>query len=130
ELRIRRVWRPGVVLPHALGASLRTLRPRLRAELARLRNQVELPELTAGMDVESADSARHVVLANRKVSVNRRVADDDDVVDDDRGRAVGDLPAGGIDPDGAVRADLANGVPLFTRPCLTRRRRVADDERT
>ena len=58
--------------------------PRVRAELAGLRNQVELPELLAGVDVEAAHRARNVVLVQRVVAVDRRVADDDHVADDDR----------------------------------------------
>jgi hypothetical protein len=61
ERRIRRVRRPRVVLADALGIDLRSGFPRIRAVLTGLRNQVELPELFAGVDVEAADEAGYVV---------------------------------------------------------------------
>src|SRR4051812_45556664 len=51
ELGIGGVRRPCVVLPDPVTADLGALRPCLRPELARLRNEIELPELLPSVDV-------------------------------------------------------------------------------
>src|SRR5262245_13631382 len=83
EIRIRRVRRPRVVLAHAFRADLRSLLPRFRAELAGLRDQVESPELLAGLDVEPTDIAGQIADARRIVAVNVRAAHDEYVAVDD-----------------------------------------------
>ena len=83
EFRIGAVRRPRIVLADADRPDLRAVLPRFGAELTRLRNEIELPELLAGVHVEAADEARDVVQSQRVVAVNRRVADDDHVADDD-----------------------------------------------
>src|SRR5207253_81393 len=109
---------------------LRAVLPGFRARLSRLRDQVELPDLLAGVDVETPHEARNVVQANRKVAVHRRIADDDDVADDDRRRARCDLSVRRIDTDRSVGAGLRDWVPLLTRLGLSRRECLADLERT
>src|SRR6185312_717428 len=121
EIRIRGVRRPGVGLADADGADLRAVRPRVRAELAGLRNQIELPELLARVHVEAADEAGNVVQPQREIAVHRRVAYHDHAVDDDRRRAVGDLAVLGIDAHRAVGAGLGLGVPLLPRLGAPRR---------
>src|SRR5262249_19060949 len=85
KLWIRGVRRPRVVLADAWGARLRAILPRLGPELTRLRNQIEVPELFAGVHVETPDVSGNVAQVQRVVAVHRRVADDDDIADDDRG---------------------------------------------
>src|SRR5689334_15315198 len=126
QLGIGAVRRPGVVLPHAGAAELRAPLPRLRAELAWLWNEIELPPLLARMHVETADPSRQVVQAQRVVAVHRRVADDDHVIDDDRRRAVRDLPLCRIDAHGAVGPDLLHGIPLLARPSASASCRLAE----
>src|SRR6186997_1026106 len=129
EFRIRGVGRPRVVLADARRAVLRSVRPGLAAWLARLRNQVELPQLFAGLEVEPADEPRQVMHLDRVVAVNRRVADDDYVADDDRRAARGDKAVGRIDSDRAVRARLRHRIPFLARLRLARRVAVADHQR-
>ena len=128
EIRIRRVGRPRVVLADARRADLRAVLPRVGAELAGLRNQVELPQLLAGPDVEAANPAGQVPEPRRVVAVNVRAADDDDVADDDRRAAGGDLAERRIDADRAVGAGPRLRIPGLARLGLARRRGVADLE--
>ena len=129
EIRVRRVGRPRIILADAFRPDLGAVLPGLGAELAGLRDQVELPELLARADVEAADIPRKVPHADGVVAVNRRIADDDDVVDDDRRRARRDLTILRIDTDGAVRADAFLLVPCFSRLRLPVWPGVADLER-
>ena len=57
ELGISGVGRPRIVLADAVAADLRSVLPRVGAELTRLRNEIELPELLAGVNVEAANVA-------------------------------------------------------------------------
>src|SRR5207247_9910711 len=76
QVGIRGVRRPRVVLAYALGTDLRAVRPGVRAVLTGLRHEVELPELLAGVDVETADPTGIVADANGIVAVHVRVPDD------------------------------------------------------
>ena len=91
---------PGVVLP------------RLVAELAGPRDDVELPEVLAGAGVVAQDVARHVLDAGLVVALLGRVADDDDAVDDDRGRRAGDV----AQLAGDAEVGVVGAVPAQPRP--------------
>ena len=125
ELGVCGVRRPSVILPDAIAPDLRAPRPRLRAKLTRLWNQIELPQLLTRVDIESAYGAGNVMCANWEVAMHGRVADNYHVADDNCRRAVGDLALRRIDADCAVGADLLHRVPRLARTCLTRRRGVA-----
>src|SRR2546423_15264777 len=67
ELGVCGVRRPSVILPDAIAPDLRAPRPRLRAKLTRLWNQIELPQLLTRVDIESAYGAGHVMCADWEV---------------------------------------------------------------
>src|SRR5688572_27521887 len=128
ELRIRGERSPRVVFSDSFITDLRAAFPCFRAEFARLRHEVEEPELPAGADVEATDIPGDVANAYRVVAVDRRVGDDDHVVHDDRGRAVGDLAVLRIDADCAIGAGASLRVPLLAGTRGAIRRSIADDQ--
>ena len=130
QIGIGGVGRPRVVLAHAFGADLRAALPRIGAELAGLRHEIELPQLAPRAHVKAANEARNVVRANRVVAVDRRVTDDDHTVHHDRRRTGRDLPVGGVDADGTIRPNSLRGIPRFAGLRFARRCRIGDDQRT
>ena len=129
EVRIGGIRGPRIVLAHTFGAGCRAVRPGLRAELTRLRNEVELPHLLARADVEATDRAGNVPHAHRVVAVDRRVADHDHLAHHDRRRARTDLTVHRIDAHRAIGPDLLHRVPRLACLRLSRRRRVGNDQR-
>ena len=73
------------------GAPPRVVLPRLVAELARPRDDVELPQRLAGARVVAEDVAGDVLDARLVVALLVDVADDDHAVDDDRRRRRGQV---------------------------------------
>src|SRR6185503_15310980 len=72
ELRISAVRRPRIILADARRAGLRSVLPRVRAELTRLWNEIEFPQLLTRLDIEAPNCAGIVVQLERIVAVNRR----------------------------------------------------------
>ena len=89
--------------------------PRVVAELAQLRDGVEDPEPLAGLDVESADVALHVLKALRVRAGLAGGADDHDVVGDHRRGMQPDLAVHRIDDLVVVQLQVDNAVAAEAR---------------
>ena len=99
------------------GAPPRLVLPRLVPELARARDDVELPQRLAGARVVAEDVARDVLDPRLVVALLVDVADDDHAVDDDRRRRRGQVAE--IARDAVVGVVLvfgcSHGCQSFTR---------------
>ena len=102
-----------------------SLPPRVVAELARLRNRVERPDLLAGVRVERADVAGRIVAVDEPIA--DAVAEDHEVLVDDRRRRVRvvrlvDRPDEALAQiDDAVRAErLSTGWPVAASRQISR----------
>ena len=115
KFRICGIGGPWIVLADTFAANLGAVFPCFGTEFARLRNEVEFPELTPRVHIEAAHKTGNVVHANWVVAVNRRIADHDHAVHDDSRRTGGDLPIRWIDADCAIRTNALHRIPRLAR---------------